>query len=427
MERSVDDIREKIEKKEAVVMTAQEVSELVDRGENISTMDVDVVTTATRAIMSGTYALLSFPVNSPLCFKRASKVLLNGVPAHVGPCPNESLGVLDLIVFGTAHSTLEHNYGAGHLFREMAEGKNIEVSVITDENVSFKSEIKLKDMPYAKLYATRHAFKNYAAFVNCSTEPVNTIFHATQFSPDMNGATLSGCGEINPVQNDPKMETIGIGTRMLMNGAEGFVIGEGTRSSPGKPNLTGVADMHGMDPVLMGGFKTSAGPECIASWAIAIPVTSQSVLDAVLKTDKDIPMVVNDVDKRVMIGSSTYADAWKNTDPTVIFNPDACLDCEVCKPTRDCPMEAIYRQNDRMVLDRYLCFNCGLCSTVCPGEVFTAKLGTLHFEKDAEQLEIPIVLRQSDRKRSEELAEKLKKKVIDGEFKLNEMVEKIYP
>ncbi|WP_340819308.1 methanogenesis marker 16 metalloprotein [Methanolobus sp. WCC4] len=427
MESSVSKIREKLDRKEAVVMTAQEVSELVAKGEDVSAMDVDVVTTATRAIMSGTYAILSFPVNSPAHFKRASKVLLNGIPAHVGPCPNERLGILDLIVFGTAHSTYEHNYGAGHLFRELVEGKNIEVSVETDENVSFKCDVRLEDMPYAKLYATRHTFKNYAAFVNCSAEPVDTIFHAVSFDPDMEEATLSGSGEINPIQNDPNMETIGIGTRMLMNGAEGFVIGDGTRSSPGKPNLAGFADMHDMDPALMGGFKTSAGPECIASWAIAIPVTSQSILDAVLKTDGDIPMVVNDIDKRTMISSSTYADAWKDTDLVVGFNPDSCINCDTCEPVRDCPMNAIYYKNDRMVLDRYLCFNCGLCSTICPGNVFTAELGKLHFEMDEKKYDIPIVLRQTDRKRSEELAGKLKKKIEDGEFKLNEMVERIYP
>ncbi len=427
MESSVADIRKKLERKEAVVMTAQEISSLVNKGENITTEDVDVVTTATRAIMSGTYAVLSFPVNSSLSFKRASKVLLNGVPAHVGPCPNETLGVLDLIVFGTAHSTKEHNYGAGHLFREMVEGKNIEVSVVTDEEVSFKSETTLREMPYAKLYATRHAFKNYAAFVNCSDRPVNTIFHATRFGPDMQDATLSGCGEINPVENDPEMETIGIGTRILMNGAEGFVMGEGTRSTPEKPNLTAIADMHGMDPELMGGFRTSAGPECIASWAMAIPITGDSVLKGILRTDRDIPMVVNDVDKRVMIGNSSYSDAWKGTDPGVRFDPKACLDCDICKPIRDCPMEAIYRKNDRIVLDRHLCFNCGLCSTICPGGVFTAELGRIHFEKDGIRHDIPITLRQSDRKRAEELAGKLKKKLEDGEFRLNEMVEKIYP
>jgi putative methanogenesis marker 16 metalloprotein len=427
MKRSVHDIIKKLDSGHAVVMTAREISELVDKGEKTAIEDVDVVTTATRGIMSGTYAVLSFPLNPPLCFRRASKVFLNGVPAHVGPCPNESLGVLDLMVFGTAHSAKEHNYGAGHLFREMVEGKDIEVSVVTDEDVSFKDKIKLKDMPYAKLYATRHAFKNYAAFVNCSDKPVDTIFHNIRFNPDMKDATLSGCGEINPLQNDPEMETIGIGTRMLMNGAEGFVIGSGTRSSPEKPNLTGVADMNDMDPALMGGFRTSAGPECIASWAIAIPITCQSVLGAVLKTDSEIPMVVNDVDKRVMIGSSTYADAWKGTDRAIRFHPGACLECDICKPVRDCPMEAIYRRDGKIILDRHLCFNCGFCSTVCPGGVFIAELGTLHFKRDDIRYDVPIVLRQSDRKRAEELAEELKKMVLEGKFRINEMVGKIYP
>lgn len=427
MESSVAAIREKLDRKQAVVLTAREVSELAEKGEELRAKDVDVVTTATRAIMSGTYAVLSFPVNSPLNFRRASEVLLNGVPAQVGPCPNESLGILDLIVFGTAHSNSEYNYGAGHLFRDLVQGNDIEVSVTTDENVTFKSETNIHEIPFARLYSTRHAFKNYAAFVNCSAKPVGTIFHAVQFSPGMDAATLSGCGEINPVQNDPDMKTIGIGTRVLINGAEGFVIGEGTRSSPEKPNLTGFADMHGMDPALMGGFKTSAGPECIVSWAIAIPVTDQSVLDAVLTTDRDIPLTVNDVDKRIMIGSSTYADAWKNTDLAVKFTPDACIDCETCKPVRDCPLGAINRSNDRMVLDRSLCFNCGLCSTICPGGVFTAELGKIRFEMDNMQHEVPIVLRQSDRNRAERLAEKLKQKIEDGEFKLNEMVERIYP
>ncbi len=90
---------------------------------------------------------------------------------------------------------------------------------------------------------------------------------------------MSGCGEINPVKNDPLLETIGIGIRFLMNGSEGFIIDNGTRSSTAKPYLTGFAGMHGMDPELMGGFATSAGPECIVSWFIPIPVTTQSVLD----------------------------------------------------------------------------------------------------------------------------------------------------
>ncbi len=61
----------------------------------IQTKAPDVVTTATRAVMSGTYAVLSFPVAGPGSFLRAKKVWMNGIAAHVGPCPNEKLGILD--------------------------------------------------------------------------------------------------------------------------------------------------------------------------------------------------------------------------------------------------------------------------------------------------------------------------------------------
>lgn len=427
MERSVKDIRRKIDNNEAVVMTSQEICELVQSGEDITIRDVDVVTTATRAVMSGTYAVLSFPVETTFRFKRASKVFLNGVPAHVGPCPNESLGMLDLIVFGTAHSHLHPGYGAGHLFREMAEKKAIDVSVITDENDAFQTEVTLDGMPHAKLFATRHTFKNYAAFVNCSGKPVSTIFHATEFEPDMRTATFSGCGQINPLKNDPHLETIGVGTRMLMNGAQGFVIGEGTRSSQARPNLTGFADMHDMDPAHMGGFSTSAGPECIVSWAIPIPVVSQSVIDAVTLTDEKVPMPVMDVGRRVTIGGTTYADGWKNVDMSVEFKPSSCIRCEKCMAAECCPMDAIHYRDDRPFINRYLCFNCGLCTTLCPGNVFTADLGSIRFEMEGGMHEVPIVLRQSDRKRALELEEKLKRMILDGSFKLSEMVETIRP
>ncbi|MDK2893063.1 methanogenesis marker 16 metalloprotein [Methanohalophilus sp.] len=426
MERSISDIQKKLENHDAVVMTAQEICERVEK-EDITIRDVDVVTTATRAIMSGTYAVMSFPAKAPFHFTRASKVLLNGVPTHVGPCPNESLGILDLMVFGTAHSSIRRGYGAGHLFRDMVEQKTIDVSVTTNDNNTFQSEITLDEMPYAKLHSTRNVFKNYSAFVNCSDIPVNTIFHATPFEPDMESATLSGCGQINPVKNDPLLQTIGMGTRVIINGGEGFVIGCGTRSSPEKPNLTGIADMHNMDPQLMGGFLTSAGPECIVSWAVPIPVLNQSILDAIITPDREIPMPVMDVDKRVAISASNYADAWENVDLSVKFEPSSCLRCKVCKPIENCPMDAIYHKNEKLLLDRNLCFNCGLCATNCPGNVFSAELGAVRVEKEGKMREVPIVLRQSDRKRALSMAEKLKKDIIDGSFKLTGTLGRIQP
>ena len=45
---------------------------MVEEKGEIGLKDVDVVTTATRAIMSGTYAVLSFPLAAPGSFIRAS-------------------------------------------------------------------------------------------------------------------------------------------------------------------------------------------------------------------------------------------------------------------------------------------------------------------------------------------------------------------
>ncbi len=151
-----------------------------------------------------------------------------------------------------------------------------------------QADVGLDEMPYARLFGSRHAFKNYSAFVNAGAQPVGTIFHSRGFAPHCREATFSGCGRINPLKNDPLLESIGMGTRILMNGAEGFVLGTGTRSSKERPNLSGFADMHKMVPELMGGFVTSAGPECICSWAVAIPVISKTILEEIARPDRGI-------------------------------------------------------------------------------------------------------------------------------------------
>ena len=66
--RPLSEILGRIEQGKSVVMTSQEVCELVDAGETEKLKDVDVVTTATRAVMSGTYAFSSFPVAHRIYF-----------------------------------------------------------------------------------------------------------------------------------------------------------------------------------------------------------------------------------------------------------------------------------------------------------------------------------------------------------------------
>lgn len=423
--RTILEIQNKIDAGNAVVLTAAEISERIRTGEEIKLEDVDVVTTATRGIMSGTYAVLSFKVSEPDSFVKASEVLLNGVPAVVGPCPNERLGILDLIVLGTAHSKFDPNYGGGHLFRELVEGKNVKVDVTTSEGNRFSVETRLSDIPYAKLNATRHAFKNYRAFVNPGKEPIKTIFHALPFEGEFKEMTFCGCGELNPIENDPKLETIGIGTRVLFNGADGFVTGAGTRSAPDNPNLTGFADMHDMTPEYMGGFKTSAGPEIINTWAVPIPILHEGMLENILKLDKEISLKLVDLAGRIPLCEITYGDVWDNVDMNIKYEPGKCLNCKDCLVIEACPMGAVSRGENGAVHSPEFCFNCGLCISRCRGEAFSANLGSVRCATGGCLRDIKVTLRQSDRARAILAAEELKEKILTGRFRLSEPVEKI--
>ena len=426
--KEFSEILEKIERSEAVVLTAEEVSRLVEEKDRSSLEEVDVVTTATRAVMSGTYAILSFPVAEPGSFQRAKNVWLNGISAQVGPCPNEKLGVLDMVIFGTAHSRDRPDYGGGHLFRDLVEGNTIRVEVQTDEGGLLQKEAGLEDMPQARMFGSRHAFKNYSAFVNPGDRPVRTIFHARGFEPHCQGATFSGCGRINPLKNDPLLETIGIGTRILLNGAEGYVLGTGTRSSRDKPNLSGFADMHHMTAEYMGGFVTGLGPECICSLAVPIPVTSPTILEEIARRDREIALPVNDINTRTVIGQANYGDVWEDVDLEVEFDPQRCRGCKKCLVERACPMRAVrYDQEARVAIrDGSLCFHCGLCVTECPNGAFRCRLGALRMKTSSGSVRsVPVVLRQSDRLRAVKLSGELKRRILEGSFRMAPPIERI--
>jgi len=143
------------------------------------------------------------------------------------------------------------------------------------------------------------------------------------------------------LKTTPKLETIGIGTRVLLNGAEGFVTGSGTRSSPDNPNLIGFADMHDMCPEYMGSFATSAGPEIINTWAVPIPILHEEMLENILKLDREIPLKLVDLAGRIPLCEITYGDVWDNTDLNIKYEPEKCINCRDCCMLEACPMGAV--------------------------------------------------------------------------------------
>jgi putative methanogenesis marker 16 metalloprotein len=404
--KSVAMINERILRGEATVLTAREFKERTADGEQIGIDEVDVVTTGTFGVMSGTFALLSFPVARPGSFDRAGEVWLNDVPAYPGPCPNEWLGIVDVIVYGTAHTTA--TYGGGHLFRDLVERKAVDVEV-TVESRKYSTRITLDDCNMARLITTRSAYRNYTGYLNRGKRYARSIFSVTKMKGRCRECSVSGCGEINPLENDPKRRVITAGMQGMLNGAPGWVIGEGTRSSPERPNLSVFGDLKGMDPVMMGGFCTSNGPECLTSLAIPIPVLDESILDALRIRDADIVLPLADIADRVPISRSDYGKVWNDTDWVIQYSPTGCRNCEICTASRDCPTGAI---TPGIGIDRSRCVNCGTCVKVCPGGNYLGRLGSI----TVGDLRVPITLRQSDRNRAEDLCMRLKKDILAGKY-----------
>jgi len=411
--KTIDGINRKIADGTAVVYTAAELKQLIAGGERITAADVDVVTTGTFGVMSGTIAVLHVPVAPPGTFRRAEKVWLNGVPAVPGPCPNEGLGSIDLVVYGTAHR--DRSYGGGHLFRDIVAGKAITIDAESGEK-RFSRTVTLADMGHARMITTRSAFKNYLAVINTGPDTVDTIFSVKGLTGPYSEASVSGCGDINPLQNDPGMAVIGTGTRILLNGAPGYIMGTGTRSSLEKPNIAAFADMKSMDPEMMGGVRTSLGPECNTSVAIPIPVLDDTILNNLLVTNRQIPLPVADVRDRVPFATASYADVWDGTDQIITFSRESCVKCESCGAAAVCPTGAITPEAG---IDPGLCVNCGTCVRECPGGAFRGSLGTLSFDGR----NVPVSLRQSDRARALQLCEHLRQLIRDRHFTLTPKTE----
>ncbi|MDI6819125.1 MAG: methanogenesis marker 16 metalloprotein [Methanothermobacter thermautotrophicus] len=407
LDRHVSEINERILEGDAAVFTADEIKDMVRDGDVPSADEVDVVTTATCGVMSGTAAVMHLRVSEPGSFRKAASVELNGIPAYPGPCPNENLGSVDLFIYGTGHSREDPDYGGGFLFRDLLLGSEVEVRVTSVEGRVVESTVTMDDIETARIVGTRMAFRNYTALVNPGETPVKSIFNALEMPENCGGLSFSGCGDINPLENDPSMETVHKGTGVLLNGARAIVLGEGTRSSPIKPNLMLSGDLHDMKPRYIGGFRTAAGPEIFNTVAVPVPVTSERVLENLMVLNSDIKLPVADVrDRSRVITEITYEDVWSG-DVRPVHHPERCTDCAVCLAARRCPTHAI---DNGLDLDR--CFGCGVCAWSCPSGAYEMDTGTVRIGEMA----VPIICRQSDRLRARELSLELKKLIENGDF-----------
>jgi len=245
--KSFDEINEKIKNGKAVVVTAEEIIGLVaEKGVKQAAKEVDVVTTATFGPMCSSGMFINFGHSDPPI--RMGKIWLNDVPAYGG------IAAVDAYIGATEPSESKGTeYGGAHVIEDFIAGKDIKLyaeSYGTDcyPRKEISTYINKENVNQAYMFNPRNGYQNYPAATNSSDRILYTYMGT--LLPQHNNVTYSTSGELSPMFNDPYLRTIGIGTRVFIGGAQGYVAWEGTQHNPGQK--------RGENGVPIGGAATLA-------------------------------------------------------------------------------------------------------------------------------------------------------------------------
>ncbi|HNQ17517.1 MAG TPA: homocysteine biosynthesis protein [Smithellaceae bacterium] len=271
--KTIKEINEKIKSGKAVVVTAEEMIDIVERnGEIEAARKIDVVTTGTFSPMCSSGAFLNFGHTSPRI--RASKVWLNDVPAYGGIAAVDCyLGATEVVEGDPLNSVYpgEFNYGGGHVIEDLVSGNIVKLRAEgygTDCYPARKHErnITIHDLKDAILFNPRNAYQNYNCAVNLSDTTIYT--YMGMLRPRMANASYATSGQLSPLFNDPYYRTIGVGTRIFLGGAQGFVAWPGTQHNPDVPRTAGGVPKQGAGTIAVVGNLKEMTPEWLAGASI---------------------------------------------------------------------------------------------------------------------------------------------------------------
>jgi uncharacterized protein (DUF39 family) len=223
--RSVEEINKRILSGEAVVLTAEEVVRLAkEEGVKRVAEKVDVVTTATFAPMCSSGAFVNFGHTKPPM--RMEKIEIEGVEVYGG------LAAVDGYVGATQESKHDKSFGGAHIIELLIKGKNLRFKAEgkgTDcyPRKQFEGLINRDMVNDFFMFNPRNAYQNYAAATNSSDRIIYT--YMGKLLPHFGNVTYSTSGELSPLLKDPKMLTIGLGTKIFLCGTEGYVVWPGTQ------------------------------------------------------------------------------------------------------------------------------------------------------------------------------------------------------
>ncbi len=304
--KTYQEINEKIRSGKVVVVTAEEIIDIVkNEGPVEAAKHVDVVTTGTFAPMCSSGAFINFGHSVPTI--KASKVWMNKVTAYGGvaavdcyigatePCEDDPL---NKVYPG------EFKYGGGHVIQDLVAGKKVYLKATaygTDcyPNRMLEKEITLRTLPQATLCNPRNGYQNYNCAVNLTNKTVYTYMGVLK--PKAGNANYCSAGQLSPLFNDPYYKTIGLGTRIFLGGGEGYVTWYGTQHKPsvkrtkkGVPltpagTLWVMGDLKKMSPNWLVGVSLQGyGCSLAVGLGIPIPILNEEIVQYTAISDEDL-------------------------------------------------------------------------------------------------------------------------------------------
>ena len=308
MAKTIREINEKIREGKAVVVTAEEIIDLVkQKGIKKAAQEVDVVTTGTFSPMCSSGAYFNIGHSKPRIKLGGGKTYLNDVLAYTG------LAALDIYIGAAAlpdddpRNRIypgEFNYGGGHVIEELVAGKDIRLVATaygTDcyPRKRLETWINIRDLNEAVLFNIRNAYQNYNVAVNLSDRTIYTYLGVLK--PGLGNANYCSAGQLSPLLNDPYYKTIGIGTKIFLGGGIGFVAWHGTQHNPnvlrsengvprrGAGTLCVIGDLKQMKPRwLIGTSMLGYGCNITVGIGVPIPILTEEILQYTTVTDDDI-------------------------------------------------------------------------------------------------------------------------------------------
>jgi len=286
--RSVAEINKKIKNRDIQVLTVEEMKKLVESsGVEVAYKEVDVVTTGTFGAMCSSGAVINLGHADPPI--KIHKAWINDVEVcHPG-------AAVDLFIGATIMSeTRPFEYGGGHVIEDLIRGKEVELRATaygTDcyPRTRLETTLTKEDLNQFCLLNFRNCYQRYNCATNSRDETIYT--YMGKLLPRFRNATFSGAGDLNPLVNDPDYETIGVGTRIFLGGAQGYVIGEGTQHEPGNGlgTLMVRGDCKKMSPeFIRGATFTKYGTTLYVGIGVPIPILNEGLAKKVAVKDEEV-------------------------------------------------------------------------------------------------------------------------------------------